>query len=78
MKLSESQRFELYRTVLAALVARESWPKNTPPDREGKSKPTSSAWALATWANRIAGAAAHCIEKDEATDSSASSGSSFS
>ncbi len=70
MKLSDAQRFELYRTVLAELVARETWPKETPGSGDKPGKPTSYPWALATWANRITGAAVDCLEKDEAPASS--------
>lgn len=73
MKLTPEQRFELYKAALAGVVSRPTWPDSTPPAKDGTTKKVAKAWAIACWANRIAKAAADCIEKDEGSSNGASS-----
>lgn len=83
MKLTDAQRFELYKAALQGVAAKPTWPDTSPPAKDGSTKKCAKAWAIATWATRIARAAADAIEKDSQhaeapASSTAASGGEFS
>lgn len=78
VKLTDAQRFELYRAILPAVIALE--PKTTPPNKGGEAKQGARDFCAAAWAMRYLRSAVYVLEKDEgakgAQESPAAAGSS--
>lgn len=68
MKLTDAQKFELYRTALEGMIARAPLIQGdmpAPPNREGRSKQVPATFAIAAWANKIADAAVYVLEAEK-------------
>lgn len=68
MKLTDAQRFELFRDAFRAVVARPAWPTKAPPNREGGQKPVRPSLGVAVWAASLARDAAYVLEHDRTGD----------
>ena len=76
MKLSQSEKVELYGRILETLLPLKL--KTTPPPRNGEAKPANWPFATATWAKRVLDTAVYVLEKETEqtpTESSSEKGS---
>lgn len=64
MKLTDAQRFELFRDAFRSIVARSSWPTKAPPNRRGEQKPVRASLGVAVWSVTLARDAAYVLEHD--------------
>lgn len=63
MKVSPEQRFELFRSVLAALAPQRI--AKCPPARDGTMKPANVPFATACWAESFTRAAVYVLEQED-------------
>jgi len=66
MKLTDAQRFDLFKTTLAAVVQRQAWPRRAPDRQDGSpGKEVTPQFGCAVHAFAITRAAVHVLESED-------------